>query len=603
MINALNSNTNTIHYAEKNFMYSINSAPNDSLYQNNQYSLKESILYADAHINIDSAWDFQVGKSYIKVGVIDHHVYWSHEDFGDGTFDGSNIKGGWDYIQDDSIKFVLAPYSSHGTSCAGIIGSLRNNNKGISGIAGGDIDSSKGGISLYSFGINILNNDTLDGASAICAIVEASCNNPETNFGYGLHIQNNSWGSNSYSQAHADAVKTAWRNECIFVAGRGNDNNDDAFYPASHFDNMVISVGASGDDGERFDGSNGDNWVGSSYGGTMDLIAPGIASLISAPKYYNASYNFSNCNLSLNNYSCFKGTSAAAPHVAGVASLLLSQHNTLNWYNNNLAPEDVEYLLETYASDRELPLYPGYDDKSGWGLLNAGNAMKHITGHYRIEHNSAPTNRIITTVDTSFITTISEINGVAPGNYTAYKHQVSDSYSDNFGSNATILDYWERLSSSNGCTGTGTIFNDYTLTYQFSNTTNTMYCSSLSYCYYIPALNKWIPTEPDSVKVSYSIHVYDTDWTDIESVNIENFTFNLFPNPTEKVLNLSYNLSKKENLTVEIYDSLGQLVINAKYINTKRATKSINVSSLSNGIYFVKLFTKNNYKVKKVIIH
>jgi len=151
-------------------------------------------------------------------------------------------------------------------------------------------------------------------------------------------------------------IQSCWRNQCTFIVSLGNDGNSTPNYPASYNDTWEISVGASGTDGKYYDGSNGDQglsytWA-SSYGGDVDLIAPGVTQLISTPHYINAPNTYGNCSSPLAEYSCFNGTSAAAPHVAGVASLLLSQHNTLNSYNNNLAPEDVEYLLETYASDR-----------------------------------------------------------------------------------------------------------------------------------------------------------------------------------------------------------------------------------------------------------
>lgn len=46
------------------------------------------------------AWDIEVGQEYVKVRVYDDPINWRHLDFGDGTYIGSKIKGGWNYQND-----------------------------------------------------------------------------------------------------------------------------------------------------------------------------------------------------------------------------------------------------------------------------------------------------------------------------------------------------------------------------------------------------------------------------------------------------------------------------------------------------------------------
>lgn len=603
LLNSINNNKIKIEYAEKNFMSVLHSNTNDTLFATEQESLMDTFFYPNAHINIDSAWNFNVGASYVKVGVFDHPVYWKHEDFGDGTFAGSNIKGGWDYLVDDDIENTLAPqYSSHGTSCAGIIGALRNNNKGIAGIAGGSKEDTISGVSLYSLGISVLNNDTLlDYASLQCAIVEASCSNPETNFGYGLHIQNHSHGGNSFSYGLTQAVTTAWRNETLIVASRGNDGNQILKYPACVKDGIILNIGASGTDGDRaFLSLNGDNFI-SSFGGDMDIIAPGVTKLVSAPYYINKPYNYPFCSVNLPEYSCFNGTSAAAPHAAGVAGLLMSQHNKINWYNNNLAPEDVEYLLETTAKD-VLPI--GYNIETGWGLLNAGAAMKYITGHYRIEHSSEAIGFSQTQVSTNDTITTIEMNGVPAGTYVANRFRVNQSYQENLGPNAQIIAHWQRPSSHLSVGNTTFLEDSYSYgSYAPTVNGNSMSVTATLYCYYIPSLGKWIPEEPANLRMSFSMHVYDTDWTPIESIENENFTFNLFPNPADNLLQIEYNLDRKQDLEFFIFNNIGQLVYQNKLLSTKQESLTVDVSTFSEGVYFVKLKTKDSAQFKKVIIN
>ena len=602
LIDNINNNANKILYAEKNYMSKLHGGANDTLFASNQESLMDTLLFPDAHINIDSAWDFNVGESYVKVGVFDHPVYWKHEDFGDGTYSGSNIKGGWDYLTDDSISLTLTPQnSSHGTSCAGIIGALRNNDKGIAGIAGGSVEDTISGVSLYSMGLSVPDTTLLDNASILCAIVEGSCSNPSTNFGFGLHIQNHSHGTQSYSSAYEEAVKTAWRNETLVVASRGNEGNEVFQYPACFPDDMVLNIGASGTDGKRAnDIFNGDINFSSSYGGNIDLIAPGVTEIISAPYYINKPYIYPFCAVNLPEYTCFNGTSAAAPHAAGVAGLLMSQHNKINWYNNDLAPEDIEYLLENTAKERHTA---DYDVHSGWGLLNAGAAMKYVTGHYRVQHNSEATGFNQSQISTNDTINTIEMNGVPFGTYVANRFKVVKTYQETLGPNAQIIDHWQRPSSILSVGNTTFLVNEYTLgSYAAALSGNTMNVTATMYCYYIPSLDKWIPEEPANLKASFSMLVYDTDWTDIESVEDESFIFNIFPNPAQDIVQIEFELSNRQNIDIAIYNNLGQSVYQNKLINSQKERVLIDVSTLSKGIYFVKLNTENAFQLKKLII-
>ncbi|UTW62780.1 S8 family serine peptidase [bacterium SCSIO 12741] len=141
-----------------------NSSPNDP-----KLSLQKSVVgpntsYA-GDIEAEGAWDVQVGKDNVRVAVFDSGLQYDHEDFtyeialpGGGTTEESKVIGGYD-ISGGKVGIPLLGLarpnqdegSGHGTLVAGIIGAIRDNNKGIAGIAGGDATNSNYGCELIGY--------------------------------------------------------------------------------------------------------------------------------------------------------------------------------------------------------------------------------------------------------------------------------------------------------------------------------------------------------------------------------------------------------------------------------------------------------------------
>ena len=81
---------------------------------------------------------------------------------------------------------------------------------------------------------------------------------------------------------------------------------------------------------------------------------------------------------------------------------------------------------------------------------------------------------------------------------------------------------------------------------------------------------------------------------DAMMTNIENYsenTISFYPNPVTNFLNINGNYT-----SVNIYDVFGKLVLKTQ------AQKTIDVSTLSNGIYFANIKTKNVITVKKITV-
>jgi hypothetical protein len=593
-----------VEYVSFNDIYSFQDIPNDVLI-NEQHSLIDD----GADINVDSAWDVETGKNYIKVGVYDEAIYWAHEDFGDGTFMGSKITGGWDWVNNQDISNVSAPGSSHGTACAGIIGGLRNNGLGIAGIAGGDVDGTGStGVQLFSMRIFDGENSISSLEVAADAIVEGAVSNGD--FGYGLHIQNHSWrGSNSNSEMLA-ALKTAYRNKCVIVAARGNSGNANPDYPASYSDEYVISVGASGTDGTYKNTTNGDWWWSSSYGGNVDLIAPGTSELIKTTVYPDADNNLggSTCSSGDELYNCFNGTSASAPHVSGVIGLMLSKHNIAVGASNNLSPEDVEYLVQKYATDVEGTYngntYPtGYDEKNGHGCLNAGEVLSKISGAYRVFHSGTPASSSQSTFAGVNVILEQNLNGVAAGWYLADRVQVIHTYLDVFSPTTQVLGAWNRNSDAKGVGANNSITGTPYGNYQITTTANVASVVVTTNCWHIlntvggQNIDVWIPAPPTNLQTAYSCHLFDS--TPVSVTELEQ-TEELvaFPNPANEQIQFSYNGKDVwSNGTLTIYNSLGQLVDNVTW-SLSSTPVLVDTKKYGSGVYYCK-FRKDNREITK----
>ncbi|MGB3144637.1 MAG: S8 family peptidase [Maribacter sp.] len=194
---------------------------------------------------------------------------------------------------------------SHGTHVAGIIAAERNNGKGVNGVANN--------VAIMSIRA-VPNGDEYD--KDIAKGIRYAVDN-------GARIINGSFGK-SYSpkaQWVYDAIKYAADNNVLFVHAAGNDgaNLDDptnANFPNDQIKNgpemanNVITVGA-------LNAEYGSELVASysNYGNiNVDIFAPGTDIYSTYP---NNEYEFS------------PGTSMAAPAIAGVAALIMSQYPTL----------------------------------------------------------------------------------------------------------------------------------------------------------------------------------------------------------------------------------------------------------------------------------
>lgn len=127
-------------------------------------------------------------------------------------------------------------------------------------------------------------------------------------------------------------------------------------------------------------------------GNTISQATPNDKPDVIGPDNTNTSF-FGNNDTDSDGLPNFMGTSAAAPHVAGVAALLLQS-------NPRFSPYDIAQLLKTTAIDINIDnrfntedFQQGYDTRSGYGFVNALQAItnaQNYTATQQVPLPSAP---------------------------------------------------------------------------------------------------------------------------------------------------------------------------------------------------------------------
>lgn len=602
-----------IRTASLNSIFFTSSVPNDTYYPS-QYGLFQNVSYPNADINVETAWLNEVGNENIKVGVIDHLINYYHPDFGDGTYQGSKVRGYSCLLDQDISIYQISPYNSHGTAVGGIIGALRNNGIGIAGIAGGDVQASNKGVSLYNF--VVFHYDDPNGAEAIDVIEALALGNLSTtaNNGYGVHIQNMSIGSVQANGELFETLKEGFKNGCAYVAGRGNQGltTNAIEFPACYSnDKVIMNVIASGTNGNRktiFNGANEpDNWE-SSFGyvcplgncvscDKVDFMAPGTIELVKTTiSPGGMPFPYTSCELTSQFYDCFSGTSAAAPHVTGVASLMMSKHQPSNGYPNRLISEDLERILEknTYTQPTAFSL------ESGYGRINAGAALTKVTDPYYIKHVKVPVSSIQSIgISNGLFKVYANYFGVPTGYYDKVEiFKCTWNQTDNLISGHNIIDYWKM----EALTQLGSIFQSPPPTafmvggniiqnenLQVNVGGNSSSFSGVTHTYKLTNSNAgvsyWFPAPPSGLNYTYSLHVLKQAGASISELDDDQFI--IFPNPAKNEIEIQLKNDYEGEVKVEIIDEIGRVVVNTLY--NKVSNTKINVSHLKDGVYFCSL--------------
>jgi subtilisin family serine protease len=285
-------------YVEPDYQLRAYLRPNDTAFQ-------DGTLWGLSRLNAEQAWDITTGSTDVVVAVIDSGVRYTHQDLvsqmwrNPGEVAGNNVDDDGDGYVDNTYGVNAINHSgnpwdddNHGTHVAGTIGAAANNAGAVVGVCW----------NVRLMACKFMDATGHGNTSDAIECIDFAVSN-------GARILNCSWGGGDYSQGLYDAIAAARTAGVIVVAAAGNDGlNTDAIpdYPACYNLDNILSVAALD--------SNDGLPAFSNYGQTsVDLAAPGVGT-------------YSCTAVSDTSYDTYQGTSMAAPHVSGVAALLLAQN-------------------------------------------------------------------------------------------------------------------------------------------------------------------------------------------------------------------------------------------------------------------------------------
>jgi subtilisin family serine protease len=311
--------------------------PNDAYFQSYQYNLQNRGAFIDlgggisftttagADIKAVPAWDVEKGGDELVIAVLDTGVDMTHPDL-----EAKIVSSGYDFANEDA---EASDDHWHGTHVAGIVAAATGNSAGVAGVAWNCrilpvkvVDAS--GEGYYSWIIDGIIWATDQGADVI----------------------NLSLGGDVADPFLEDACTYAYDHGVVIAAAAGNDAGV-VLYPAA-YDDTVLAVAASDYNDAVASFSN--------FGPQVDVAAPGVWVLGPVPQTCVGPDELP--------YVFASGTSAATPHVAGLAALIRSA-------KPGLSADDVMKIVRYTADDINAAAFAGRDDHAGYGRINMQRAL------------------------------------------------------------------------------------------------------------------------------------------------------------------------------------------------------------------------------------
>jgi serine protease len=397
-----------VEYAEIDEWMYPTFVPNEPYYSFYQWNLKAPDL-AIGGTNLPTAWDLSRGHGVV-VAVIDSGIA-NHPDLnanvlttsgydfvtsisnpnrandGNGRDTDASDPGDWQSAGDCMNDPDAADSSWHGTGVSAVIGAVTNNGLGIAGVAHEVRVLPVRALGRCGGSTSDIADAVRWSAGILVDLVPQNANR--------AHVINMSLGSrirgaclSTFSNAISDAIAAG----SVVVVATGNDSDSEIHMPSncpgviavtghtyqgdsSSFANVGLGTTISAPAGgacrttnvgtftcstpNSTSGTNFNHWIlsASLHGLTTPTSTNGEIPALSGPTY-----------------TFIRGTSVAAPHVSGVAALLLSSQPALT-------PAEVSFLISSSARAHPATLYCATSSAGtcGSGLLDARAALDRLS--------------------------------------------------------------------------------------------------------------------------------------------------------------------------------------------------------------------------------
>jgi len=376
-----------VEFAQADYRAHLDYRPNDPLFAN-QWNLSA--------LRMEQAWDVNPGAtSAVVVAVLDSGLAYDTATYAYNAFGIATGTRRYPALGRVSIPFAAAPelagpnrfvaphdfiwnddapvdLDGHGTHVAGTIGQLTNNSLGVAGMAfnvrlmpvkvvGGDWDLIFGApneatTAVVAAGIRyaadngaqVINMSIgFDGGGTLPAIEEAL----RYAVGKGAFVAVSAGNGFDEGNPEEALAEIAAKMDGVMSVGAVNRDLNRAFYSSSR---SSVEIAAPG--GDLRNGPSG-GVIQQTYDPAASAVDPlsNPVSLYHAPRY------------DIFGYESYNGTSMAAPHVSGLAALLVQQGIT--------KPAAIEAAIKRFARDLGAA---GRDNDFGFGLISPRETLRGL---------------------------------------------------------------------------------------------------------------------------------------------------------------------------------------------------------------------------------
>lgn len=501
-------------------------------------------------MEVPDAWALSTGAG-VRVAVIDNGIRKTHEDLA------ANIHPASYDAQSNTTPSQLR--GSHGTPCAGIIAAVKDNNKGLAGIA----PNAK----LMAVSVSF---------PASSSILARGMNWAVSN---GAHVISNSYGGGSPSGVMNSAINNALNNGrggkgCVVVFSSGNSNKSNAEYPGN-YTSRILCVGAIDRCGVRSGRidivpQSCDPWCsgcapGSSYGNPLDVVAGGTT--IPSTKW-NGNANYLNA---------FGGTSAACPHVAGLAALILSINGEFtNVQVNDLIEQSARKIrtdLYSYVNKNSRP-NGTWNSRLGYGLPNAETATL-LAANFGCELNLTLSGTISNTRNYKAINNVQSTQSLTASSDVDYK-----------AGNLVIL-------KPGFLSATGSTFRAYNGS-----------CNGSSTSQQLKTTDDPVTAVKTSISDEYDF-IYNDEFQTAKLIQEgSGIQLTCYPNPFQYQTTIEYRLETETNISLQLFDLNGRWIQDLDSGLKAPGTYSLifRTNNLNAGMYYTKLQGGRDVITTKLLI-